>query len=122
MGAAALHLDIGNRNSKCTIQLKGSVMLQWLSNYPQIIVPIGTAVVGWLSAILASYVKFSQDLSFIKGQLQSILDLHVTIKELQSKHAMMEKDSIQIIRDVEKNNTRISVLEARFAKKEGKLL
>lgn len=93
------------------------LIFSWLVDHPQVIGTVGSALLGYAVAMVVSYVKFAQDLSYIKGQLQAILDLHLTVKDLQTKHATMERDTIQNIRDIEKTFSRLKVLETKIFKK-----
>lgn len=79
------------------------------------IITIALFLVGGIFTILAHYVKFMNEFSYIKGQLSQLLELHGSVLELVDDHAKLERDIIKNFKDLDKAFLRIKILENKKA-------
>lgn len=92
--------------------------MEWVTKHADILTHIAVLVLGYIAAMFTNYIKFGRDIAFIKGQLESILRLNHSMKDLQEKHDIMERDIIQNIREIEKTCGRLTIIETYLFKKE----
>lgn len=93
-------------------------LLHWLDTHSVLVMNAAMAIGGYIVAMVTGYIKFGQDLSYIKGQLQGILNLNVEIKDLQKKYDIIEREIIQTVKELEKTGTRLQIIESFILRKE----
>ncbi len=89
-------------------------MLDIFDTYPWIL-NLMTFVFGVLSALIANYLKFASDISYIKGQLSEVLKFTDGITELAEKHVKLETDFHKTAIDIDNAVCRIKRIEAKIA-------
>jgi hypothetical protein len=72
---------------------------------------IALVFVGYFVSMLVSYVRFGQELSYIKGQLSNILNLQENTASLLQKSAIIEKDISKLSINLDHAIMRIELLE-----------
>ena len=88
-------------------------MLDLFDSYPWIL-NLMTFVFGVLSALIANYLKFASDISYIKGQLSEVLKFTDGISDLSEKHVKLETDFYKTAANLDSAVVRIKRIEAKF--------
>lgn len=85
--------------------------LEWIKEHSMLLSHVLTTAFGYFIAMCVGYVKFGQEISFIKGQLKSILKSQECIKKIADKSETLEKEFIKMVVELEAIITRVSTLE-----------
>lgn len=66
---------------------------------------------GYFVAMCVNYIKFGQELSYIKGQLNTILEGRMIIDNLAQKSAAIDATLARILHDLDLIVRRVEILE-----------
>lgn len=79
--------------------------------HADIIIHVLFVCMGYFVAMCISYLKFGNEISFIKGQLSLVLDAQQSIAKLIENSVIMERDLTNAMRDLDEVFLRVKVLE-----------
>jgi hypothetical protein len=89
--------------------------MDWLINNPSL-VHLASFLGGIFIALVGNYLKFSSDISFIKGQLTEIMKGQERIDQLTEKYGKLEQDFASTALDLNKALNQIKYIEFEVLK------